>query len=391
MTFLKYHFLLAIAVVSMFGCSEKIKKNNITSKNPILSGISYASVKDSIELDLDEIFDSVYFVPLENNQDAFLGDKSRRILTNGQDIIVILSDKILHFDIDGSFKGKILDRGKGPQEYISTNSPIIIDRKLYFSDRQKKSHFVCFDLESSEFTFLKRREGIVNDLVLVNDSILYYILDTYLKKNILTTLLISQDLHGEIRSELVLGERTNKLRGLNGPYQLFEDKGNVFLSTPKTDTIWNLKNNQLNFCWSTKFHTSYNAAKTNQTFPKISLLSYTDEWLLVLGKEIRQKGRVHRFSDPYLVYVNRNGGKKGIVNTLLYKGQEMFFDEEKIHFISDEYMIFEFTAHEIVDLLSMMNQNTGLDNFEKNTLMEAFENVSIYDNLCLIIAKYKGS
>ncbi len=35
MTFLKPNFLLAIAVVSMFGCSENIREDQIFSENPL--------------------------------------------------------------------------------------------------------------------------------------------------------------------------------------------------------------------------------------------------------------------------------------------------------------------------------------------------------------------
>jgi len=105
--------ILGIAIVFMFSCN-----NNIESKNDKLQVVSY-KVDDAKRNNLFDYFEISKIIPLETNENSVIKDINKFSVSKNSYLFFDLSlNQLLEFDINGKFKQKVGNKGKGPDEYL---------------------------------------------------------------------------------------------------------------------------------------------------------------------------------------------------------------------------------------------------------------------------------
>jgi hypothetical protein len=128
-------FLIAATLIIFIKC---INKNEIQSDSIKTIKIDFDNVIE--ELSIKELFTDIRIVKLETNHEA-LFDEANKVVTTSDHIYITDGVSITLFTIDGKFKKKFNNQGRGPGEY-SGISDFIIDEhnkkiEILNSERQK--------------------------------------------------------------------------------------------------------------------------------------------------------------------------------------------------------------------------------------------------------------
>ena len=145
-----FYLIIAILLCSIPSCDQS-NANDITfSLHSVDITNSFNNHKGGR---LSEICDSVYYIPLQTNDDCIIGripNANNNIkFSNGR---IFISDEkyILMFSLDGTFINKIGSNGRGPGEYIAARSYSILEKDsivVVLDDFRKKLLFYTFDNE----------------------------------------------------------------------------------------------------------------------------------------------------------------------------------------------------------------------------------------------------
>lgn len=121
----------------LYSCRSN-QAEQLPVKGDALKGLNISEVKDQIALNLDDLFDSILFIPLETNKQVVLNGYRSEVLINDDYIVVIEETAVILFDKQGQFVKKILTRGRGPKEFNSlrnihsqSNKQIVLEISAY--------------------------------------------------------------------------------------------------------------------------------------------------------------------------------------------------------------------------------------------------------------------
>jgi hypothetical protein len=156
---------------------EKIIKNKdsipeVTPGNGELITIRIPSDLPETGINLDEIMDSMYYIRLETDTNALIGDIDKLLFCD--DIIVVVErikrQSILLFSRQGKFMCRLGVQGRGPGEYLNFTDVAIDHRKkqiVVLDDQGEK--LMYYDLNGS-FISDQRLLYFVNNIAILNDG-----------------------------------------------------------------------------------------------------------------------------------------------------------------------------------------------------------------------------
>lgn len=121
--------IFALALFYLASCSNRhISNDAINTTLPISIELSDCFTSSKVVFKLSEIANSISYVKLETTKESLLsGSISITPIENGYLIVDIMEASIFLFDIDGKFKWKINNKGRGPSEYLELSVPLGID------------------------------------------------------------------------------------------------------------------------------------------------------------------------------------------------------------------------------------------------------------------------
>ena len=142
--------------------SELIKNLEETEKRdhqPVT--ISFEDFDKEAELLLSEVYDSVWYIKLDNSTSALLGDIDRIVFSDSHIFILdrYKTKSIKKFDLKGNYITDIGSQGRGPGEFIEPTDFVIIENKLIVYDQftHRLLHFnidgTLIDVQRVPFSF----------------------------------------------------------------------------------------------------------------------------------------------------------------------------------------------------------------------------------------------
>ena len=161
-------YLITIILLALFS-SCKHKDKGIPT---IISDNNIEYVKDNV---LHNLFDSITFIPLQENPECLLGDIHKIQKVNNEYFVMATGSnrfpRVYRFNQDGIFLNNIGQIGNANSEYMRIGSFIVVDNLVYIADLDKK-RMLIFDINGN---FISAKDGTDNfpflhDMEIVDDS-----------------------------------------------------------------------------------------------------------------------------------------------------------------------------------------------------------------------------
>lgn len=142
--------------------------------------------------DISEMFDTSYFriIPLETKKECLVGGEIRNIFYRNDRIYVWEEQTkgVFMFDQNGKYLNKIQTPGEGPNEYLNLSKVRITDDRIYLEDNYG-SKILYYDLDCNYLGKISEREFFKNtfnpnDFFVLGDRMFFFnfFLDTYPEK-----------------------------------------------------------------------------------------------------------------------------------------------------------------------------------------------------------------
>lgn len=139
-------WLISLILLSV-SCVKKDRKMSCMLSDNLCRHIN-VDLKSDDYIDLDSIMELVGFIKLESNQNCFIGKVEKLIITDNE---VIIADKsiaraVYVFNLDGTFRTKISQQGRGPQEYLEISDVFMMNDNSEISVLDNENNrIVSFD------------------------------------------------------------------------------------------------------------------------------------------------------------------------------------------------------------------------------------------------------
>jgi hypothetical protein len=196
-----FPIILAFAVLLNHGCTNGTKELS----NAEIFHVDIDNITETIDLKLSDLADSFELIKLETTSECVLGNNTS-FYVGDQYILAISNDGIYKFTIDGRYISKLINQGRGPQEFarVSGFLSFFIDEKtdyLYLNDPFRPQRFFVYDLVSE--TFLDQINvglPVSGSFATYNDSLL--ICSYSGLSDSISSAVLFYDFKGELRSEI---------------------------------------------------------------------------------------------------------------------------------------------------------------------------------------------
>lgn len=242
---------LGLILILLMTCSCFNRKQTDEHNEFQTIQIDVENCRTSIDLNLSDLVDSCWLVKLETTNESVLGNYFHYVLIDNDFIIIVDLNGIYKFGSSGKFIKKIINFGRGPNEfnsnpqlYYSTDSQILYINANYGNT----SMLSRYNLKSQEFLepIKKCFPGMWGSFVVLNDSLIMASVDPY-NNNSNPYALFIQNLEGELISGI---ESTSKAISIKNESllqrMLIYSGGNVIHAKYFfTDTLYRISNNQL--------------------------------------------------------------------------------------------------------------------------------------------------
>lgn len=317
-------------------------------KNLALSTISISDVHEQISINLDEMFDSIYFIPLQTNEKVVLRENRNTILINRNVLIIIDGHSAMLFDKQGRFIRKILTWGRGPKEFNSIRSPRLTNYGIYYNDGQYRDRICFYEFESDSLKFIPHTEGHISNFVIDNNKVLHYLWCGPFFKDHFEAILFSQNMDGIILREKHFG-KVHKSEGVLGFHKFYYRNNKIFLSTPRVDTIWEIKDSALIHVWTTDIGDPSKPEINTQTYYNAELIEFSDANILFNLQQFKKVGKRNTGGKRELIYAIRDTHKVGIVSSFVLDDFSISPEFIRIHSQSTSHIVFEMSAYKFID------------------------------------------
>ena len=131
----------------LFSCSGSVKE--ILSDDSSCKEL-VADLKSDEYEEIDKILSIEDYIKLETKENCFIGTISKLIVTDSEIIVIDkkIANSVYVFNKDGSFRTKISERGRGPQEYLVISDVFLIndDKEICITDfeHERIQVFDCY-------------------------------------------------------------------------------------------------------------------------------------------------------------------------------------------------------------------------------------------------------
>lgn len=111
-------------IIFFSSCQKKSKRNDLTNLQEI--NLDFFNQEKS-----EQLWDSIFVVPLETKAECLLGSL-RKLVVNKYGIFILDSNKnFFVFNLDGSFRYKVVATGRGPREITKLTNFYVCEYKKY--------------------------------------------------------------------------------------------------------------------------------------------------------------------------------------------------------------------------------------------------------------------
>lgn len=158
--------ILLLFGVLCFSCHHTMKNDKVVDMQ-VIDGFPST-------LDLEQMVDSVSFIPLDDsNSESLFKDIDKTLYVGGRFYILdyMGTSSVFVFDESGSFLFKVGNVGQGPGEYYKVTDFDVNNGRIYLLD-SKKRKILSYDLDGKymkDYKYLGKIEG-VNDLIVTNEG-----------------------------------------------------------------------------------------------------------------------------------------------------------------------------------------------------------------------------
>ena len=392
-------FCCTLIVFVTISCSpkEQKKKNDVATKK-----IEQVNYKYPIKINLPQtkkndlkvsfFADTIIYIALETNNNSFL---QRVTDVRMNDSVIVISDmrRVLLFHRDGTFIRQIGQRGNGPKEYGTIGKCQLYKDTIFIGHKRSISKFTI-DGEFRGSKMLPHQPGFFtptsNKRIALYDEYegKIYFYDTAL--NLKDTLIAESN---------VSPDRTNFqiFDPADAFFQISKDK--LLFTNYKSDTIWDFSGAEKKATYITNLQDKLLPWNKQVEYFKGDFEHYKKV------AEPYQKVNLKEYS-KYLFITQKSWGT-GKVNTIYVHN---FFDnstnafnpdyiyddligniklQARLSFSTDEYIITALKAHELVESLNELKNNTPINNPNHEVWKKKMLKIKFDDNPVLVLMKPK--
>jgi hypothetical protein len=393
---MKILYLAIVMVILLVSC-----KNIETDSEPkeAISSINVDQhIEDTLYVEADDFFLDLSLVKLETNSSIILGNIYD--IKRSDDYFIISPERGTYlFTQNGRFLRELYRRGRGPEEFLSPKfSPKIVNNILYLEDWSKRQdRYYGIDLESGEVKVIEKPLGWRTHDFLVTEEGTIAAFGEYVpddseinrgQSQIFKRDIYFQDMYGSLIGKYDLGfAEHGRAFGLSEIHYL---SGEIYLTTPRGETILRIRDNNADTIWTNNFENEYKGEYIPGRYTYASLIYYSSDMVLLQKQEveriIRQNIRGGRHYLKGIILIDKYEGASSIIKPYL-KSRNNVLDLTKFDFTRDGYLCKVLYAHQIIELMKDPDMQAYLNDLIRRGSYFADEPVSIDDNPFLLIGR----
>lgn len=290
---------------------EEIANTKITESTTIhiesnnLKVVDIDDAFDNRHIDIDNLFDTVYFVTLETKAESVLGDISKMIITDNRIFIGDIDYNLLIFDIEGKFVTK-LTKGQGPDEIIGAWNFTFDDERKQLIVYDQSDCLKYYDINGKCIS-IQKLPLLFHDFCTCGDYFVFFqpdFLNMHLGNDARYAILMANK-EMEIKQKGISLSENDYIR--SKPY-IMKDDNRVFVSQVANDTIFEVLSSNI----AARYLLRYDNHKANVC--DIGSVKTSDKYYHSSGYLENDRTQIFNFESykrgPYVIIRDKVTGKK---------------------------------------------------------------------------------
>jgi len=379
------HKLNIPIVISLIFCFFNCSNDQVT-KNDNYKIVDFKDIigtKDTIDFILDADSTDSNMTFLETCDMCLIGDQAKSIVVDDKHILIENENGLLQFSRDGEFKKVLINKGKGPEEFIYLIAPFIYNEKLYFYDFSKdRQKIFCFDINNQEFNTIPIHiHGSIHDMRMQNDSTLSIIYDS-ISSNGIVAMTITQTLDGKLLYKELLDRYDMRFRQFYGPYKLINSNNKLAFIKPFCDTIKVLSGKQLIPKLVVRGLPEVLNTENKEKIDILKCCYYSERYSLFIHIQKSIRDKVVKLINEKIIMIDENNIPK-VIGNIKVKKLNIEVSPFELNFDNSNYLIVELSS---IELIERMGNSINFSDISNNILVNKDLNkLTIEDNPILII------
>ncbi len=386
-------FFLAILITLLFANCKTIETEG--QINEAITSINMDQpISDTLYIEAGDLSHDLSIVRLETSSSIILGNIYNLIRCDNFFIIETERGSYL-FTQNGRYLRELYRRGRGPEEFLSPKfSPKIVNNILYLEDWFKRQdRYYGIDLASGEINvivkplawhthdFLVTEEGTIAAFgeFIPDDSDNVGFVFLSRKRD-----LYFQDMNGNLIGKYDLGFAEHGQAF--GWAEMHYLAGQIYLTTPRGETILRIRGNNADTIWTNHFETEYKKRDIPGRYTYASLIYFSSGRVLLQKQEIEIIGRSGRHARKGIILVDRFEGTSRIIKYYL-KTRNNMLNLTKFDFTRDGYLCKVLYAHQIIEMMKDPEMEDYINELVQRGSYFADEPISMDDNPFLLTGR----
>ena len=244
---MKNNYQLMLFLLILFFSCDNSKNDTVLSKYKIKEALD-----SPYRLLIDELIDSVWYVKLDSGEEALLGFGGNQYEFTDSFIYVLSDNSILQFGVNGTFKKKVSERGKGPKDIGFINKIIWNeDKKELYALDGLNSKILRYDADLENIGYIPCQGS--GNLIAYNDNLyIGNIRDDF--RNIGTKYAIDCINISVGKRKHLIKSRIQQIKATAPPMfsfgtYLYRYNDNVYIKEYRSDSVFRIKNDGLEFMY----------------------------------------------------------------------------------------------------------------------------------------------
>lgn len=356
-------------------------------------------IEDTLYVEAGDFFHDLSLVKLETNSSIILGNIYG--IVRSDDYFIISPERGSYlFTKDGRFLREMYRRGRGPEEFLSPKfSSKIVNNTLYLEDWSKRQdRYYGIDLESGAIKVIEKPLAWHTHDFLVSENGTIAAFGQFIPdgadhmtdpSRMFKRDIYFQDMYGSLIVKYDLGfAEQGQAFGLAEMHFL---SGEIYLTTPRGETILRIQDNKADTIWTNYFESEYKRRDIPGRYSYASLIYYSSKRILLEKQEVEIIIRPNniisgRRAHKGIILVDRYEGTTRVIKPYL-KCRNNILNLTKLDFTRDGYLGKVLYAHQIIELMKDPEMDTYLNDLIRKGSYFADEPVSIDDNPFLLVGR----
>jgi hypothetical protein len=372
-------FILLMVLCS--ACKEKVT----VSPGFVKPEFDFAKELGAVTIDIDFGDNNCQVVPLATSKDSYISETDKNFLMSKDYILVETQSGLLQFTSTGKFVRRIMNRGKGPDEFIGLHPAICYDNELFFCDAGKsRSRIFRIKLVNGQITSIPLAlEGNVHDLCILSDTTMLMVSDIFDRDKAKSQIFL-QDFSGKLlyRQDLA----PTDLRNRRNPFQLQnEGKTKAWLSFPSCDSIATFTSGSFStVCYCSNLE-KFVPGKSYDNFVNVTFLNHTGQNLFFEMQSWSYNSKRARCNKRRLVQASLQNFSLKIVEKFRINELELDIFPDQINWQNKTTCVVSYQALEFKEKILDAKHNGMLKNGRSDSIKNLANTISNNDNPVLII------